>query len=179
MSHICVAVFSNDKEDVGKLLAPYCEEIDGRFQLDGKWDYWQIGGRYEGTLRRKDGTNCSQAQLKDVDLRPDPEMQKKAKLFWEEWVEGHGREAGKRKFESWRQKEHFIRKYKSRETYVAFMSTPGFYAYVTPDGKWVEDGENGVSIFLSGVPDGYSEELTEFVKKCSPETWMTIIDCHD
>lgn len=53
-------------EDVAQLMDPYCEhDCDA---ICPRWDYYEIGGRFEGSLLLHDGTRGDSARVRDVDI---------------------------------------------------------------------------------------------------------------
>jgi hypothetical protein len=57
-------------EDVEGRLAPF-QESD--YSPIGKWDWYKIGGRWDGALELKDGTKVNSALKKDLKCAPkDP-----------------------------------------------------------------------------------------------------------
>lgn len=79
MSHFVVLVTGEDYEEA---LAPYNEndeyyqtdvEYEGtddeyRYNPDGKWDWYEVGGRWAGMLLHKNGEWVDQLRKKDLDL---------------------------------------------------------------------------------------------------------------
>lgn len=64
--HYCIAVLSETgkETDVKKLLAPYRINPENN---NGKWDYYDIGGRFDDVLI-KNNQYYSSARLKDINL---------------------------------------------------------------------------------------------------------------
>lgn len=62
MSHYLVAVFTKrmSEEEIDNLMAPYEEDDTG-----GKWDYYQIGGTWDGALTDKAGNTCNSIRVRD------------------------------------------------------------------------------------------------------------------
>lgn len=51
--HICTLIFTKSKptlEELELILEPHCEEVDGEYNEQGFWDWYQVGGRYRGKL---------------------------------------------------------------------------------------------------------------------------------
>ena len=65
--HYCIAVLSEKESDVKKLLAPYIENPENE---NGKWDWYEIGGRFDDVLINKNThRKCSSAKVKDIDIK--------------------------------------------------------------------------------------------------------------
>ena len=64
--HYAITVLSEKKEDVKKLLAPYQQNPEND---KGKWDYYDIGGRWTDVLIKKNShLKCTSARLKEIDF---------------------------------------------------------------------------------------------------------------
>lgn len=60
-----------------------------------KWDWYEIGGRWENYLR-VNGERADSARLRDIDFSPDKEMYKEALRFWDKnYVERFIKDADK------------------------------------------------------------------------------------
>ena len=65
--HYCIAVLSEDGTDIKDLLAPYIENPENE---NGKWDWYEIGGRFDDVLINKNThKKCLSAKVKDIDIR--------------------------------------------------------------------------------------------------------------
>ncbi|MEE8233783.1 MAG: hypothetical protein V3R41_03795 [Gammaproteobacteria bacterium] len=59
------------------------------------------------------------------------------------------------------------------------LATPAFSTFaVVKDGKWYQKGEMGWWGMVSGENDEWPEKFQELVRGLSPETWITVVDCH-
>lgn len=92
-----------------------------------KWDWYQIGGRWDGELITKHGQNKNESYVWNVD--------------WEK--------------------------------------TPVPFAFVTPDGRWFEQGEMGWWAVVSNEKEEnlWEEEFRKAVEKYGDAT-VTVVDCH-
>ena len=253
MSHFVVAVLSHTPEDVGTLLAPYCEstedpeylefeeasepmdEIRSTFEREkapgesledfvsrwygytynedldaygyrcnpnAKWDWWSLGGRWSDMIRLKRGCHgnrgerswansdelprdgyCDQAQLKDVDLSPDPKAYDAAIRFWEVVVEGSPLQDGENsaQFHTFYRREYYLDQFRTKENYARICSSFTTWALVTPDGDWHESGTMGWFGTSNATPKSrsrYREFLRSTLANADPEMWLSIVDCH-
>lgn len=253
MSHFVVAVLSHTPEDVGTLLAPYCEstedpeylefeeasepmdEIRSTFEREkapgesledfvsrwygytynedldaygyrcnpnAKWDWWSLGGRRSDMIRLKRGCHgnrgerswansdelprdgyCDQAQLKDVDLSPDPKAYDAAIRFWEVVVEGSPLQDGENsaQFHTFYRREYYLDQFRTKENYARICSSFTTWALVTPDGEWYENGEMGWFGAHNATAESrqeYESELQQALAEADPELWLSIVDCH-
>ena len=206
MSHYPVAVFSVSPEDVEELLAPFNENTldskylefvvdeEGEFNEENgevgyfenpkaKWDWYEIGGRWSNLLRLKNSfENCDQAQVRDVDFSPRQEVVKALERYWEINVECMPltENESENDFYSVYSPEFYKERYGTKEEYVRLRSSFSTYAFVTPDGGWVAQGEMGwfgVGTDTKNSEDMYREKLEEMIRN-NPYLWITIVDCH-
>ncbi|MBO5032669.1 MAG: hypothetical protein J6D08_12430 [Lachnospiraceae bacterium] len=166
---------------------------------NAKWDWWQIGGRWKGFLKAKDGNKgeislvapiadregeYAQAKVGDINFEPDPERYQKNLRWWEVVVEDSPLRAweDKREFLSFYKKEYLIARYKTKELYAKIQSSVVTYAVIMPDGTWYQKGQMGWFGCSSETPDASFEwdmKFKEnFIDKADPNWTLTIVDCH-
>lgn len=176
-----------------------------RSNPNAKWDWYQTGGRWMGSLRLKEGCTgndgdiswathpsrigvegrCDQALLKDVDLSPDPEEYAKAVRFWEVVVEGDAvrEDEDKSDFYTFWKPEYYIQQFGTKENYAIDRSKFGTWAIITPDGEWYEKGDMGwfsYAVSTAESREAYDNVFDAAVAKYleDPDIWITIVDCH-
>ena len=216
MSHFSVAVFtkSGTEEEVRRLLAPYQEnnmgdcpreflkfvededaDIDEETGKKGywdnpnaKWDWYQIGGRWNGMLVSRGEATRGDPSLfggqgyeddeydscltKDIDFE---EMEKRRLESMEPFED-----CFERKFYK---KEYFDRMYPTKEAYIKAKTEFSTYAVITPDGEWHAKGKMGWFGCSSETPEeseafraGYKER---FIDPAIENGWyLTVVDCH-
>ena len=123
---------------------------------DAKWDWYQMGGRYAGRLKLKD-------------------ISKNAPLFYPEYSEYYS------------MKELNYLKQLKAEGYcdqarvkdVSNLSGIGCFA-VVKDGKWYERGKMGWWSVVTDEKDkdAWGEEVKLLLASLSPDTLLTMYDCH-
>lgn len=167
-----------------------------------KWDWYSIGGRWQGLIKAKNGVKANDpgifgsspyaeddnrfdcALIKDINFTPDEEELKHAKRYWEVVIEGSPLKPGEDKedFMSFRTKEYYLERYKNKETYAKISSSFVTYAVITPDGQWHEKGQMGWWGCSSETGDeslDWDLHFKErFIDTMSPNTVVTIVDCH-
>jgi len=150
------------------------EYVDENFRLwsaknpKSKWDWREIGGRWNGELITKDG-NKNEALLDNVLFDKMNEREKSAKE------------------ESWKNINEFYKKEfieKRFGTKEEFVDEPwSTYAVITPDGEWHEAGEVG----WFGISGATPEQEKEFNKNwhknfiepyLNSNYYIIIVDCH-
>ena len=149
------------------------------YNPNSKWDWYKVGGRWEGLLipktRNKGAENfkkCDSAYVSDIDF----EAMKRHKMAELSPYE----EAMKEGFF----KEKYMREmFPSEEEYIKRSTNFGTYAVITPDGIWHSPGTMGwwgISSETSGEEREWDFKYYErFIKPAIENNWyMTIVDCH-
>jgi len=169
---------------------------------NAKWDWWQIGGRWDGLLRLKTDhryegyigdslfpvyssstVRCDQARLMDVDTSPDPEDYRHAVRFWEIIVEKMPLMEGEKEPWTFWKPEYYIQQYGNKESYARNQAAFSTYAFITPDGEWHETGTMGWWGIDNATAESRASYISNFEKTLAelsndPEIYITIIDCH-
>lgn len=166
---------------------------------NAKWDWWQIGGRWKGSLNASGGENgdaslvypiqnekgkYAQARVGDINFEPDQESYHKNLRWWEVVIEGSPLRAGEseRDFFNIYKKQYYIDRYKTKETYAKICSSLVTYAVIMPDGKWYQKGDMGwFGIGSESAEDFYNWNMhfkENFIDKADPDWILTIVDCH-
>ncbi len=156
-----------DPEDIGEN-----GEVYSTRNPNSKWDWYEVGGRWAGTIAVKDGveidmpnfswgwdadsrekviaegTKTDSAYVRDIDfskMHRTEEDYKEALRYWELIVEGV---KPKNKGEeeqikfTWYKPEYYIERYKNKETFAKCRSSFSMWA-VVKDGEWYEKGKMG------------------------------------
>lgn len=173
-----------------------------------KWDWWELGGRWNGMLRVKEitpdmksgtpgifgnryleeeyesGMHCDEAPLDLVDFAIDEDARREAERWWDVAIEGAPLEKGERSedFETFYKTEYYKEKYHDREHFVKVRAGVHTYAILTPEGEWLEPGEMG----WWGISNASAEQEFEFIdnyEKIIDEYRnqgyiLSIVDCH-
>ena len=152
---------------------------------DAKWDWYEIGGRWSGMLKKLDGTRCDECEIKDLDLSLDTEMYEKAKRFWEVVVDKQQLKDGEYAdgFVSWYKDSYYKDTFGDKETFAKDKASLSTLAMLL-DGEWHEQGKMG----WFGMSDTTSESLQEYtsffdkklkeLKETHPHATVTLVDCH-
>lgn len=152
---------------------------------DAKWDWYEIGGRWSGMLKKLDGTRCNECEVKDLDLSLDKDMYEKAKRFWEVVVDKQPLKDGEYAdgFVSWYKDSYYKDTFGDKETFAKDKASLSTLAMLL-DGKWYEQGKTG----WFGMSDTTSESLQEYtsffdkklkeLKVTHPNARLTLVDCH-
>lgn len=174
----CYAYIASDyasdmKDDDGNLYSTY--------NPNSKWDWYQEGGRWSGSLRLKSGGTTDSAAIRDLDFSPDKKAYEEAAIWWDKAVDGKVEDGEEKPFCFYKE-EYMRERYRDRETYAKLNSEFRTYAVLTPDGVWHEPGQMGWFGCSSETPeDGlyWDEHYQEaFIDTADPDWILTVIDCH-
>jgi hypothetical protein len=152
---------------------------------NAKWDWYEIGGRWSGMLKKLDGTRCDECEVKDLDLSLDKDMYEKAKRFWEVVVDKQPLKDGEYAdgFTSWYKDGYYKDTFGDKETFAKDKASLSTLAMLL-DGEWHEQGKMG----WFGMSDTTSDSLKEYtkffnktleeLKETHPHATVTLVDCH-
>ena len=152
---------------------------------DAKWDWYQIGGRWSGMLKKLDGTKCDECEVKDLDLSLDTKAYNEAKRFWEVVVDKQPLTDVERPsdFFTMYKPEYYVEMYSDRDNFAKSQASFSTFAMLL-DGEWFEQGKMG----WFAMSDTTKESLENFnnfmdktlreLKKTCPHAKVTLVDCH-
>jgi len=173
---------------------------------NAKWDWHQIGGRWAGYFRLKEGKEgikgdpsllfknedrisiikepliCDIAQRKDIDFEGMVlENISTAKKNWDSY---------KRKLRKCKDDEDKIKKIKTlaffekniykddtRKSYIKRQSSFATFALIK-DGQWYERGNMGWWGCVTDEKDDWDEKFMDLFEELDDEEWLAIVDCH-
>lgn len=141
---------------------------------NAKWDWWTVGGRWDGWLIDKNGIKCNVCKAGELDLGKMRETEVEyARQSWNAEMDRAREHGYAPSMFGWE-------KFPSREEYAKSFDKPvAPYAFLH-DGEWVERGEMG----WWGISDDkfsaeeWDNKFGEFIQSLDPETEITIVDCH-
>ena len=192
-------VFAAAVDDYGE----ECFDKDGNYistyNPKSKWDWYQVGGRWAGSLALKNGGRADEAKAGDIDWKAtlscgDEDAEKRVGEFWDEYVLGKLPEdvAGKSEKEIKDyldgkfgfilfKREYYLEHYGSKEEYVSRATSWSPYA-VLDDKGWHAPGEMGwFGCSLSSAEadrDWENNFRADFIDTLDPEDEIIIVDCH-
>lgn len=152
---------------------------------NAKWDWYQIGGRWSGMLKKLDGTRCDECEVKDLDLSLDTKAYNEAKRFWEVVVDNQPLTDVERPsdFFTMFKPEYYIEMYSDRDNFAKSQASFSTFAMLL-DGEWYEQGKMGW-FAMSDTTKESLEKFTDFMdktlrelKKTHPHATVTLVDCH-
>lgn len=181
MSHFLVYVITGQKPgtaEVGRLLAPYDENLPGNQQA--KWDWYQIGGRWSGALTpdydpAQDPANVEVCPICHGSGQRDDELGREARRDNPDYTcngcDGKGRAV--KWPTAWRQVDGNQRQIKD----IDWTRVKPSFA-VVKDGHWAEKGRMGMFGVVDGEADDWPQTFKALVASVLPEHWVTVVDCH-
>lgn len=159
---------------------------------NAKWDWWVVGGRYSGKLKLKPGTQgetgrrswtnekeeirpefVDSARFADIDWEGMREHRLAERAKWWDEAESKGEN------ETMRRLIYGIEPEMTKEQYIAKGEEFSVFA-VLKDGQWYEKGEMGWFAIVSNEKEetAWKSELKSLIEGLSPDTRLTIVDCH-
>lgn len=161
--------------------------IYSTYNPDSKWDWWEIGGRWNNLLtlkREKENdpiVHANVAKIKDIDFDyTDLKNIKYNEMLWEKIVEGKHQD--NRELFSIYDKEYLLNRYETKENYVKSVTKFRTYAILTPDGVWHEAGQIGL-FGVSGATEDNEKAFDEnYFNILDTEKYkdylLVVVDCH-
>lgn len=213
LSHYSVCVFSHSGTEceLDSLLAPYSENVEPGspyavfepntdsdvdpttnqpgywYNPDARWDWWCVGGRFEGfrllpeAAKRLGYDFDCEALVSDIDFSDDKQAYDEALSFWDHYVDGKPSEDGEDHSSFWKP-EYYRERYGSRELFARSRASQKPYAFVTADGEWVGDGVVGWFAVDDATDKSITESLDRWEKYLAEAIEQglhaTMIDCH-
>ena len=173
--------YGNMVDDDNNILSTY--------NSHSKWDWYQVGGRFNGMLSiiptaldgYHDAECVDSAFVRHVKwVQPlDKEEREDIIKWWNVNIEGAEGEKDKYFFYN---PEYYKKRYKDVETYIKTRELPCYHAVVTPDGIWHEPSEVGWFGCTDGDPADELEWDLHFKERfidTAEFDWVaTVVDCH-
>lgn len=162
------------------------------YNPDSKWDWYQLGGRWQGKFKLKDDNMpglygkksfldeskyekgwVDSAKVGDIDWKTVfSQTYKNLHNDWNKAMCNPMREF----------RQYYLKVYGTRNNYLKKHNVFTTYAVITEDGKWHAPGEMGwfgISNETDEEKSKWNEEYFDrFIKNLSPDTTISIVDCH-
>lgn len=148
--------------------------VESTYNPNSKWDWFEIGGRWDGSLVDKKGNKVNYGKLSDLDFEKLKEVRKQdAEETWEKAIKEDG------------QMKRFlygIDESTKKEDYIKSNETFSCFSVLDENGVWHERGKMGWFASVSDeqeTPQEWNAKFFErFIKDLAPENKLVIIDCH-
>lgn len=168
------------------------------YNPNSKWDWYEVGGRWGGSLKLKNGGTTDEDYAGQIDwdkmFSLEPEREKRASEFWDEYVlQKLPTEMQDRTVEEVNKylndkfgfilyrREYYLERYKDKEEYLRRQATWTTYAVLDEKG-WHAPGEMGWFGCSSEDADqqrDWDENFrSRFIDTLDPEDQVVIVDCH-
>ena len=146
------------------------------FNPNAEWDWFEIGGRWNNSIKTKSGVFCNSCKIGEIDFTPDERKMEINRRFWEFVVDKEPLKEGEKKPFCFYTEEYLKKLYGDKETYALRNSTFSTYSILTPDGEWLslssatENEEREWYKFYQSIIKKFAEENPDYV--------VTLVDCH-
>lgn len=146
------------------------------FNPNAEWDWFEIGGRWNNSIKTKSGVFCNSCKIGEIDFTPDERKMEINRRFWEIVVDKEPLKEGEKKPFCFYTEEYLKKLYGDKETYALRNSTFSTYSILTPDGEWLslssatENEEREWYKFYQSIVKKFAEENPDYV--------VTLVDCH-
>lgn len=146
------------------------------FNPNAEWDWFEIGGRWNNSIKTKSGVFCNSCKIGEIDFTPDERKMEINRRFWEIVVDKEPLKEGEKEPFCFYTKEYLKNFYGDKETYALCNSTFSTYSILTPDGEWLslssatENEEREWYKFYQSIIKKFAEENPDYV--------VTLVDCH-
>lgn len=146
------------------------------FNPNAEWDWFQIGGRWNNSIKTKSGVFCNSCKIGEIDFTPDERKMEINRRFWEIVVDKEPLKEGEKEPFCFYTEEYLKKLYGDKETYVLCNSSFSTYSILTPDGEWLslssatENEEREWYKFYQSIIKKFAEENPDYV--------VTLVDCH-
>ena len=144
---------------------------------DAKWDWWTIGGRYQGRLQTRWGETVDQARAAELDW----ESMRAKRLadrerWWNEFQAAVKKDPANEGFHRY---EYGVDADDTRESYIRKGEEFSVFA-ILKNGQWYEKGEMGWWGIVKDEKDqkDWQKTLKELLSDIKPDDLLTIVDCH-
>lgn len=153
---------------------------------NAKWDWYDAdGGRWANCsmYRLRNGEEhdeFNRVTVRQMDFSLDMDKYHEAEIFWDEYVLGKNPSDEKYR-DVWWNRKYYLERYASKEDYaMEFADVQMPYAFVTPDGEWVETGSMGWwGLDSSSIEQkqSYYRAWRRAIEKYQ-DCYLTYVDCH-
>lgn len=165
------------------------EELDAEgnilstYNPDSKWDWYTIGGRFENTIRTRDGRMVTSCPVSDIAPDADPDKLAQARRRYG-IITGEIPPASEEerclvddptaRLELWSCQD--------ADDYAHRVCANGAYAVVLPNGVWQEPGKMGwwgVSCAAEDARREWNRSFADqFIRNMPSNRIVTVVDCH-
>ena len=150
------------------------------YNPQAKWDWYEIGGRWNGYLR-VNGQHVNTARIAEIDFSIDEDAYRKSLRFWDVVINHQPAEPDENYSLIFGEK-YYLDYYGDRETFARRQAMFITHSVITSNGIWHERGEVSWLGLSSETPDKATDwdehYFDRFIKNADPNLTMTLVDCH-
>lgn len=169
--------FYNALKDEDSLYNENGDELS-TYNPYSKWDWYEIGGRWNHLLKTKNGIKTNSCYLKELDLEPDTELYADAIAYWKKNIEGN---STFNEFDAMNDelKKCYVEKYGLKENFARLNAILSTHAVLDCKGQWHEpelkwDWEERRKEEISW----HAKYYDNFLKNTDNDLLITIVDYH-
>jgi len=160
-------------------------DIISHYNPLSKWDWWEVGGRWNGLIQTSHGA-VNKSPVSDITNLFDEKIYKNAIRYWELKVEEREQNEEDKEFlkdyhDFWN-KEYYLTYYGDKETYAKCQATFSTYAYIDIYGEWHGKGDMGWWGMSNQEEDAEAKWAVSYAQMLEEAKangyWLTIVDCH-
>lgn len=155
------------KELIQKEEGCYCDDNGNLYWLaakDPKWDWYMVGGRWDGWLSTDKNEKCNEATKREIDFGKVLANEKESFRAYYKRIKA-------REGKDWTRFLNPPREYKDDVTEDEYIDSLDLdtrpYGYLD-NGKWVDRETNS----------DFEKNFDEWWSKLDPDTLVTLVDCH-
>jgi hypothetical protein len=146
--------------------------IISTYNPNSKWDWYEIGGRWNNSITTKDLKKVNYTRIKDIEF--EAMLSKKEldelKKYYNRLIKG----------EEGYSPEYVKKKYPTFESYLKVQDF-STYAILDSNGNWHESGRMGWFGCSSATPEEeieFSNKYRSLIEKEDLDNWLVVVDCH-
>lgn len=182
--HFCVLAIHPDSMPIEEVMRPYDENLpvyaakDGdylyHYNPNGKWDWFEVGGRWKGSLKLYNGQSVDSALVKDVDMSFNLNDYNTALKYWDDVMSDKISPVLS-------SKERLLQDYFSRDNYAALQAMFHFAYVIDYCGNWNEIETSYLSATLPERIQWAQSFQRKFIRPVlskGNEYRITVVDIH-
>lgn len=166
---------------------PACTECGGKgickstSNPDGHWDWYEEGGRWDGSLTNKKGKSVNRLKVKDYSAEKAELNAHKKCVEWWEAIQKHLEEnKGNPEAEVFVNMTHGYDGEKTFQEYAVKHKPDEISAYAfLADGVWQAHEDFDLETCQHIPVEGWQEKLNKAIKELDPKDELVMVDCHN
>lgn len=143
-----------------------------RYNTNSKWDWYVIGGRWDGLIETKESKDLNYARIKDI-------------LFEKEFNDIELANLKKEYNQLIKEGDFYTPEYYKERfpTFESFVKSRNFstYALLDEEGTWHEPGKMGWFGMSNSTPEeekDFKNTYMDIINAQDKDSWLVVVDCH-